>query len=174
MISSAGEKESVVITRARRASRLPIAIAAFVLAAIFVGPIGGGVSAGAPSSGTHPGEVVCQTLTDNGPGGVFGECSNRRATGGSATFNFNKFVKGFLDQLHPDVTFNWASGRTTVVEVGGEETGIGACPPGGPGHDSYMVGGRIRKDTTGKVPAVMTMELCGPSGCWVLESPAVF
>jgi hypothetical protein len=165
-----------MITRARRASRLPIAIAAFVLVAIFVGPIGGGVSAGAKSSGTHSGEVICQTLTGNlNVPGVFGQCSNRSATGGSATFNDNKFDKGVLGGSLPhDVTFSWASGRITVVRVLGEETGIGACPPGGPGYDSYMVGGRILKDTTGKITSPMTMELCSSSGGWVLESPAVF
>jgi hypothetical protein len=164
-----------MITRSRRASRLPLALGAVVLAAITAGPIGAGVSAAAaPPREAHPGEIVCKTLTGDGRGALFGKCTNKKVTGGSARFNFNRFAKSFTGQKRGDITFNWASGKITVIEVGGQETGIGSCPPGGPGYGNWEIGGLVVKDTTGKIDADMSMDLCGPKGGWVLEGPADF
>ena len=47
--------------------------------------------------------------------------------------------------MQGDVTFHWASGKITEAHVGGRELGLGACPPGGLGHDTWAVGGQILK-----------------------------
>jgi hypothetical protein len=159
-----------MIARLRTATRLLIATAAVSVAAVTVATIGIGPSAGAPSPGAPPGQVICRTLTGNGPGAIFGSCDHKGATGGSATFNFNKFGRAaFGSPSGGDVTFHWASGKITRTHVAGQETGIGACPPGGEGHDSWTVTGRILEDTTGRITAPLNMEFCGPVGGWTLQ-----
>ncbi len=156
------------------ACRILAAVAAVSIAVVIAAPFGVGASVGAPSGGTSSGTVICKTLPGNGPGSVFGSCSHKKATGGSAKFNFIKFSSAFGGGEHGHVTFHWASGKITEFDVGGEDTGIGACPPGGAGHDSWNVAGTVVKDTTGKITAPLDIDLCGPLGGWTLEGPAQF
>ncbi len=132
-------------------------------------PIDIAASAASSTGSRPPSEVVCLTLS---PGErdayVFRKCSGMGATGGSADVNFGKlFYEG------PDVTFRWASGKTTSFRDHVVDD-IGACGATPTLDADFLISGPIVKDPTGVITAPAFLDICDQPSGLSLQQPAQF
>jgi len=125
-----------------------------------------------PASATS-GTVYCKKLLTDKHGLVhISECSDPANTGGTGYFTLSHFFdEDGLNMIHWKTGSNnttWVGGKTTVFKITSLQEEIGACPPGGPGNDSWQVGGQITVDHTGSISGAVSGNLCtGTSGLYL-------
>jgi hypothetical protein len=119
------------------------------------------------------GTVYCKKLFTDVHGLVhISECSDPTNTGRTGYFSLNDFFEqGGLSTIHWKTGSNnttWTGGKTTVFKTVFLQEEIGACPPGGPGNDSWQIGGQITADHTGSISGPLSANLCtGTSGFYL-------
>ena len=160
-----------MVSRALTMRRLPTATAALVLAAVCavgVAPMSVSAATTGRPAGRSSGEVVCQTLTPHGEANsyIFGDCSDKLATGGSGKVNIETLAGGAAN-----VTFRWASGKSTTFRDHTYDD-LGACGLTPTVDALVVVAGPIVKDTTGKITAPVSIDVCTQPSGWSLYQPA--
>ncbi len=149
-----------------RASRLFAALVFFL--AVFPAALFASSETASATSGT----VYCKKLlTQNGLIHI-PECSDPANTGRTGYFTLNQFFEeDGLTMIHWKTGNNdttWKGGTTTVFKMVFLQEEIGACPPGGPGNDSWQVSGEITVDHTGSISGSVSGNLCtGASGLYL-------
>lgn len=128
--------------------------------------------ASSESASATTGTVYCKKLWEAKGLIRLSECSDPANTGGSGYSTFANFYMGGINTIHWKTGNNttWKGDKTTTFKIDFLEEEIGACPPGGPGNDSWQVGGGITVDHTGSISGAVSGNLCTGASAFYLVS----
>jgi len=147
----------------------------FAVLVVFLAVFPSALLASSESAAATSGPVHCKKLyQDKGPYAFIHitECSDPANTGGSGYFTPTNLFGG-TTTVHwktGNRNTSWIGGKTTVFKIVTVQEEIGACPPGGPGYDSYQVYGYVMVDHTGSISGRVYGNLCtGNSGVYGVQ-----